>query len=204
MSHAQIRNACLVVLCALSIFAIQPYRTGFANPPPKKAEPSKPKVEPTKPKPEGTVTPKPGAVKPKPNVRTNRASSPGVTSVPSPTTTVMNNASFAGMAPRSRSWQSYHRHHRWVYEVRFRSYLWRTRVFASYPAAQTFMVYLRSHHFERFLLHPTEGVWAVNYWTLHSRHFGTYASLPVAQRVEFALMEHGIPAWVVWHRRYYW
>jgi hypothetical protein len=200
MSYVRIRNASVLGLCALSIFAVQPYRTGFANPPPKKADPPKPPAaNPSKP----PVKP-PGAVTPQTKVRSKGASSSVATQLRSPSATGINNPTLAGMAPRSRSWQSYHRHHRWVYEVRFRSYWWRTRIFASYEAAQTFMVYLRYHHFERLLLNAPEGVWAVNYRTLHSRHFGTYASLPVARRVEFALTENGIPAWVVWHRLYYW
>jgi hypothetical protein len=115
----------------------------------------------------------------------------------------MNNNSLAGTALRSNSWYRQHRHHRWVYEVRFRSGLWHERVFASDRAARTYVAYLRHHHMERRLYHPTEGVWLVTYRNVHSRHFGTYASLPVARRVEAGLTLNGIPAWVVWHRLYF-
>jgi hypothetical protein len=198
MLPVQLRNVCVAVLCAVSVFAVQSGRTGYANPPAKKENP--PKL-PTKPK--GTVTPKPN---PPPTRTSNSVTTPVRTpTARTPTVRTPNHhTAMAGMAHRSHTWQTYHHHHRWVYEVRFRSLLWHSRTFASLPAASTFMVYLREHHFQRFLLNPVEGIWTVTYRTPHSRHFGTYASLPVARRVEDALTLSGFPAWVVSHRWYYW
>jgi hypothetical protein len=110
---------------------------------------------------------------------------------------------YAGKAPRSLSWYRHHHHRGWVYEVRYRSPRWQERSFASLPAARTFMVYLRHHHFQRRLFHPANALWMVSYRNPHSHHFGTYAALPVARRVEVNLRQSGMSAWLRWHRRYF-
>jgi hypothetical protein len=110
---------------------------------------------------------------------------------------------YAGRAARSQAWHHHHRHWRWTYEVRVRSRAWHERAFGSQGAARTFSRYVHLHHFERHTYHPTEGVWIVAYRNPHSRHFGTYAALPVARRVEYALRQSGFSAWLHWHRRYF-
>ena len=156
-----------------------------------KKPPSKPKATPAK---------KPAKPKPKPNAA--QAHNVAHTHAHSTPHKIHHNF-YAARAPHSRSWYYHHRHHRWVYEVRVRSRRWHERAFASQRAAHTFMVYLRYHHFERHLHHPTDVLWLVTYRNNHSHHFGTYAALPVARRVEVSLRASGFEAWLRWHRRYY-
>jgi hypothetical protein len=110
---------------------------------------------------------------------------------------------YAGRSARSRSWYRHHHHRHWVYEVRFRSRAWHERAFASHRAAATFSHYLAHHHFQRRMHHPSEGLWVVSFRSTHGHHYGTYASLPVARRVEVGLRQSGFAAWLHWHRRYF-
>ena len=148
------------------------------------------------------VVPKQSTTKPKPKPPPNQIHNPVPTSARSTLHTVHHHY-YAGRAPRSATWYRHHRRHGWVYEVTFRSRAWHERAFVSYRAAHTFMVHLRRHHFERRLHHPSEGIWMVSYRSRHGHRFGTYASLPVAQRVKFGLRESGFFAWLRWHRRYF-
>jgi hypothetical protein len=117
---------------------------------------------------------------------------------------VLQPVTLAGTTPKSRTWQQHHLHHRYAYEVRFRSRHWHSRVFISYLAARTFMVYLHSYHFQRYLVHPDELTWVVNFRHPYWRHFGIYSSLPVAKRVEIALWQRGFQARMVLHPYYFW
>jgi hypothetical protein len=110
---------------------------------------------------------------------------------------------YPGRSARSRAWYYHHRHQRWVYQVRYRIGGSGTRVFTSHAAARTFRVWLGRHHLHSHLYHQPNGLWAVTFWGSHTHPFGTYASLPVARRVELALRQQGFPSWVHWLRVYF-
>ncbi len=110
---------------------------------------------------------------------------------------------YAGTAPRSLTWYRHHRHRGWVYEVRFRSNAWHERAFATHLAAHTYSHHLGWHHFQRRVFVSPSGAWMVAYRNPHSHHFGTYAALPVARRVEVGLRAMGFAAWLHWHHRYW-
>jgi hypothetical protein len=118
---------------------------------------------------------------------------------------VLQAVSLAGTTPKSQTWQRHHLHHQYVYEVRFRSPYWNSRVFLSYLAARTFMVYLHYYHFQRYLFQSDDELtWVVSYRNPYWYHFGTYASLPVAKGVEIALWERGFLARLVLQPYYFW
>jgi hypothetical protein len=142
------------------------------------------------------------AAKPKPKPDTKKAHNPVHTHARTVPHHVHHN-SYAGRTARSQTWYWHHRHHHWVYEVRVRSRAWHERAFPTYRSARTFMHYLRHHHFNRHLSHPTDNAWIVTYHSPHAHHYGTYASLPVARRVEDGLRASGFSAWLRWHRRYW-
>jgi hypothetical protein len=191
------RSAIAISLC--SVFFFLPSELGCFSAEAVQTKPAKP----PKPKP-----PKPAKPKPKPKPRTTSTSVKRTTTTPAAvrktTVSAIQAQHFSGTSPKSQSWYRHHHHHRWVYEVRFRSRQWHHRAFGSYYAALAYMQHLRWHHYQRFLSRPTGTLWVVNYRSWHSHRFGMYAYLPVARRVEVGLWQNGFPAWVVWHRRYYW
>jgi hypothetical protein len=113
------------------------------------------------------------------------------------------NLTYAGHSARLRTWYYHHHHQRWVYQVRYRIGGTGKRIFTNRAAAQTFRVWLWRHQLRSNLHVRADGTWSVTYWGSHVHRFGTYASLPVARRVEIALREYGFPSWVYWLQVYF-
>src|SRR5262249_6185357 len=114
----------------------------------------KPKAPKPPPKPKSTVK-KP----PKPKTTPSHAvhtTSHNVHTAPSAAHAALRRSAghyYAGKTHRSWTWYRHHQHRHWMYEVRVRSRAWATRGFATPQAAKTFMVYLRHHHFQRYMRH---------------------------------------------------
>ena len=161
--------------------------------PPHSKPASKPKPAPVK---------KPAAAKPKPKPSAAQAHTAAGTHAKSTVHQVRHNY-YAGRSARSRTWYAHHQHRRYVYQVRYRVRGAGERVFPTQVAAQTYRHWLHQHHLHASVHHPADGLWTVNFWGSHVRPFGTYASLPVARRVELTLRSYGFASWIHSHRVYF-
>jgi hypothetical protein len=157
--------------------------------------------------PKGKKPPKPPAVE-KPVKRNivrptpQQAHRPVVTHARSTVHPVAHNY-YAGQSARSRTWYYHHHHRHWVYQVRYRVHGWGKRIFPTQASAHTYAVWIRNHHLHAFVNHPSPQTWVVHYSGSRVHPFGTYASLPVARRVEVALRGYGFSSWVHWLRVYF-